>query len=100
MAGDSTFVNYAGGEKGGYSFKTTPGTGIKPTANPTVLFEMVNGKNFTINGGIHSQSEITIANGMAQQSVKLAFTNNEQVGWLPNSNTTLTISFCSWGLFV
>ena len=99
MAGDSTFVNYAGGEKGGYSFKTTPGTGIKPTANPKVLFEMVNGKNFTINGGIHSQSEIIIANGVAQQSVTLAFKNNEQVGWLPNSNTTLKLYHSAVGAY-
>jgi hypothetical protein len=101
FAGDSTFMNYAGGggQRGGYSFQTTPGDGTTPSANPTVLFEMVKGKNFTINGGIHSQGEITIANGVAQQSVKLAFTNNEQVGWLPNSNKTLKLYHSAVGAY-
>ena len=44
LGGDSTFMNYAGGlAYGGYSFQTTPGTGIKPSENPTVLFEMIKG---------------------------------------------------------
>ena len=96
LAGDTTFVNYAGGYgQGGYSFQTTAGTGHTITANPTVLFEMINGKDFTINGGLRvsggsaTVDDIVIKNG--SNYVKLGFIDNVPVGYLPNSNTALKL---------
>jgi hypothetical protein len=63
LAGDTTFMNYAGGlGQGGYSFQTTPGNGITPSANPTVLFEMMKGKDFTINGGLNISGNMFMSN--------------------------------------
>ena len=63
LGGDSTFMNYAGGLGfGGYSFQTTPGTGTTPLENPTVLFEMLKGKNFTINGGLNIGGDLFLSN--------------------------------------
>jgi hypothetical protein len=67
LGGDSTFMNYAGGlAYGGYSFQTTPGTGTTPSANPTVMFEMIRGKNFTINGGLSVGGNILISNSQVR----------------------------------
>jgi hypothetical protein len=69
-AGDTTFMNYAGGlGQGGYSFQTSPGGSI--TTDPTMLFEMVKGKNFTVNGGLNATDEINISNN--GESVKLSY---------------------------
>jgi cytoskeletal protein CcmA (bactofilin family) len=94
LAGDTTFMNYAGGYgQGGYSFQTTAGTGDAITANPTVLFEMINGKDFTINGGLKVGSattdEIIIKNN--DNYVKLGFVDNVPVGYLPSSSTALKL---------
>jgi hypothetical protein len=63
LGGETTFMNYAGGlAYGGYSFQTTQGGGITPSENPTVLFEMLKGKNFTINGGLNVGGDIFITN--------------------------------------
>jgi hypothetical protein len=98
FAGDTTFMNYAGGYgQGGYSFQTTPGNGITPSANPTVMFEMLNGKNFTINGGISVKNEVIIGN--LDNYIKLGFIDNVPVASLPSSSTTLKIYHSAIGAY-
>jgi hypothetical protein len=100
LAGDTTFVNYAGGYgQGGYSFQTTAGTGSAITANPTVLFEMINGKDFTINGGLKvsggsaTMDDIKIKN--SDNYVKLGFIDNVPVGYMPTSSASLQLYYSS-----
>ena len=90
FAGDTTFMNYAGGfAQGGYSFQTTRGTGLTPMENPTVLFEMLKGKNLTVNGGIEVKNEITIGN--SANYVKLEYIDNVPVGYMESSSRALKI---------
>ena len=95
FAGDTTFMNYAGKyAQGGYSFQTTRGTGLTPSENPTVLFEMLKGKNLTVNGGLEIKNEISISNN--GQSVKLSYTNPTSVAYNPNITSTLQIYYSAF----
>jgi cytoskeletal protein CcmA (bactofilin family) len=123
LAGDTTFVNYAGGYgQGGYSFKTTPGNGITPSSDPTVLFEMLKGKSFTIYGGLNVggnvggnidiSGNINLLNGnvcLSNKKVRLirhfiAFdsTTNQQgktIGCVANYSENLSIAYISAGKY-
>ena len=115
FAGETTLMNYAGGlGQGGYSFQTTPGTGITPTADPTVLFQMLKGKDFTINGGltcgdISANKVYTTGVYVSNKQVRLirhfiAFdsTTNQQgktIGCVANYNENLSITYISAGKY-
>jgi hypothetical protein len=123
FAGETTLMNYAGGlGQGGYSFKTTPGTGITPLSDPTVLFEMLKGKSFTINGGLNVggnvggnidiSGNINLLNGnvcLSNKKVRLirhfiAFdsTTNQQgktIGCVANYSENLSIAYISAGKY-
>ena len=49
FAGETTFLNYNGGMSyGGFSFRNTSSGGLFPNTTPSVMFEMIAGKNFCI----------------------------------------------------